>query len=138
MNFGFPSTLKQRPWVASAYLWLIASFAVLILAGGCSSSPSARIEVAPDVAVLSPGQKVHLFLEGTEKAASGRLSWEVEGVSGGSPHVGEVSSNGTYKAPAVTAPQTFVVRAVRQDRDGRTLRILATRRIFVLPKRGAA
>lgn len=95
-----------------------------------TKSASAQVTLAPPlslVIVISPTSKT-LAAGGTQQFAATvsnnsntAVTWQVNGVTGGSTTTGTISSSGLYSAPATVASQTVVtVRAVSQADSTKT------------------
>ena len=85
------------------------------LRGGIGGQPERNITPAVTVGPASAAvavnstQQFHATVSGS---ANGGVSWSVNGVKGGSPAVGTISSSGLYTAPgAVPAPELVTVSA---------------------------
>ena len=110
-----------RHWTI-ANPFLSACLASLLLftgcGGGASFSPppttSVAVSIAPSNTVLPPGG-TQQFTASVTGSANTSVTWQVNGVTGGSSAVGTITSAGWYTAPAVIpASGTLMVSAVSQ------------------------
>ena len=122
-------------WVGRVYVVLITVCLVWLIAAGCSGV-GPRVEMAPESGPVVAGEQVRLLRarEGVAELLPEGLTWEVDGVPGGSPFYGQILPDGVYIAPEVSVPRSFTVRLIRQSRDGERAEVLATRTIDVLPR----
>jgi hypothetical protein len=103
-------------WTASCtvLLWLVAG--TLCGCGGGSSAPvtvgGITISVLPNPAFAAPGGPQQ-FTANVANTSNKAVTWEVNGVAGGSTATGTISSSGLYTAP--TAAGTVTITAVLQS-----------------------
>jgi len=98
---------------------LFALFCVLVVSsligcGGGSTLSTVTITISPSVVTLGLGgeQQFTATISGTTNS---KVTWEVNGVTGGNSTTGTISSTGLYKAPAaVPNPPTVAVTVVSQ------------------------
>jgi arylsulfate sulfotransferase len=100
--------------IHTRFLLSIYLFGVAQILSGCTStkliSTTASISPAtlsPSSAILLPGQTLQFTATG-EAASLANPSWMVNGVPGGSPTTGTISSSGLYTAP--TSPSSGTVQ----------------------------
>ncbi len=86
----------------------------------------ARIRVLPGLAVAGPGEARQFQAEGAE----GVVRWSVQGVEGGNPEAGLISSGGEYQAPAETPSLPLVVTAVSGAGIGSATVDIVSPRVF--------
>lgn len=98
-------------------MWLTATFLVGCSGGSSSSGSSGSnvsVTIAPTTTTVIVGQKetFQATVTGTMNTA---VTWQVNGVSGGSSASGTISTSGVYTAPeTVPNPATVTVTAVSQ------------------------
>jgi hypothetical protein len=80
-----------------------------------TSVPVIIATISPAAATLLPGGKVQFFPD-TKGADLGPYIWQVNGIEGGNPASGTITSEGTYKAPA-SAPASGIRVTVVSARD---------------------
>ncbi len=86
-----------------------------ILAGCASSSVSdPTIQITPAFALVSTGQKFQFTAVTTVSNPSG-FPWEVNGVVGGSPSTGTITSGGVYTAPNTPISQAIQIGVREQS-----------------------
>jgi arylsulfate sulfotransferase len=97
------------------FLLLICLFAVTHFLSGCTStnlistSPSSSpATLSPLSALLLPGQTLQFTATG-DAVSLANPTWMVNGVAGGSPTTGTISSSGLYTAPASPSSATVQV-----------------------------
>jgi arylsulfate sulfotransferase len=96
-----------RPtWYLAAYLVV----SVECVLSGCSNSPkgNSAIQITPTTAVVMPGQTVQ-FNAVANVPNVPQFLWEVNGVIGGSPSTGTISSSGLYTSPGTATGQSVQV-----------------------------
>jgi hypothetical protein len=77
------------------------------------SSPPPAVSISPTTASVAVGQMLQ-FTSSVQNSNAG-IVWEVNGLPGGDPADGTITSSGTYAAPAsLPTPQTITVTAVLQ------------------------
>jgi arylsulfate sulfotransferase len=83
--------------------------------GGCASSQNGNsvVQITPTAAVLAPGQALQFNAVTNVSSVPGFL-WEVNGVVGGSPSTGTISTSGMYTAPT-TAPSSPIQIGIRRQ-----------------------
>ena len=79
------------------------------MAGGCGNPRNSAIEITPTSVLLAPGQQWQFkAIVGVPNAAQLSL-WEVNGVVGGLPSTGTITTNGVYTAPAKPTTKQVLV-----------------------------
>jgi hypothetical protein len=106
---------------AALLLWLAGLFTVGCAGGGSSSqstnnpnNSSVSVSIAPTSATVTVGQNAafQATVNGTTNTA---VTWQINGVAGGSTATGTISTTGVYTAPAqVPSPSAVTVTAVAQ------------------------
>lgn len=83
---------------------VIASVNILsvIVLSGCNSLT--QLQITPATVFLSAGQQQQ-FTVVTNGLSSARYVWQVNGVTGGSPSIGTITSDGIYTAPSTPSSQ---------------------------------
>ncbi len=85
----------------------------------CLPAISFPVTLAPTSATLTAGSGTQTFTATIAGAASGAVTWQVNGITGGNATVGTVSTAGVYTAPALTpSPATVTVAAIAQADAG--------------------
>ncbi|MBA3912287.1 MAG: hypothetical protein H0X25_00165 [Acidobacteriales bacterium] len=110
-----PDAIRKTSSVFLAVFLLNCLLVTIGCGGGGSSSPSAgapsSITISPQSSTLAAGSAVQFV--GTTNNNTG-VSWQVNGVAGGSSGAGTISSAGLYNAPAVLPSGPVTVTAVSQ------------------------
>jgi uncharacterized protein (DUF1800 family) len=102
--------------VRSSRLSLLAVFAALL--AGCSSNTSVAPDATPVVVTVSGGASTRLgatnqFAATVSGSSNAKVSWQVNGVTGGSTANGTISTTGLYTAPsAMPASTSIAITAV--------------------------
>ncbi|HYL86762.1 MAG TPA: aryl-sulfate sulfotransferase [Candidatus Angelobacter sp.] len=73
--------------------------------------PSLAPVISPRSAAVLSGGSIQFAASVAGKPVE-ELTWYVNGIAGGSPAVGTISSSGLYTAPAVSTPGTFLISGV--------------------------
>jgi hypothetical protein len=84
-------------------------FSLKILAG-CSNAASGNsgssiVQITPSSVVVFPGQSFQFAALTPLASAPSLFQWQVNGVTGGSPDTGTISTDGMYQAPPTTLAQ---------------------------------
>lgn len=89
------------------YLFIAIGFTV-----GCNAAPSISptVNITPFQAILLPSQTTQF----SQSGLNGPVSWQVNGIDGGSPTVGTITSSGLYTAPP-TSQVPFLQISVRRQ-----------------------
>lgn len=106
----------------------LASIVTLVACGGGGSSNNnpPSITVTPATANVQEGNSV-TFTATVLNSSSTAVTWQVNGVTGGSGTVGTIDSNGNYTAPAVVPkPASVTVTAVLQSNSAITGNAIVT------------
>jgi len=75
----------------------------------CSvTTPTPLLAVCPGAASVAAGSGTQAFTASTVNTADDSVTWEVNGIVGGDPNVGTISSTGVYTAPAKVNSNTQV------------------------------
>lgn len=100
-------------------MFVTSLFAVLVLITGCgggstTSTPQAiSITIMPTSVASLQVSATQTFTAAVANTTNTAVTWQVNGVEGGDPAHGKVSSTGSYTAPvAVPSPATVTVTAV--------------------------
>lgn len=95
---------------------------------GCASSLSysSTIQISPNVAVLSPGEKFQFTAISRVPNPPQSFQWQVNGVVAGSAANGTITTNGVYTAPSLAPTQPLQV-SVREQPALATVYILDPR-----------
>lgn len=70
----------------------------------------AKIVITPSLAEILPGESVG-FSATVVGTPDQRVTWDVNGISGGNPTIGTISANGFYQSPSVNTGLTVTVDA---------------------------
>ena len=101
----------------SLFVFLAASLLIITSCGGgnkSSDSNAVTITISPTAVTLNQGQTSQ-FTATVTNSSNTTVTWQVNGVAGGSATTGTISSSGLYTAPAsVTTGGTVNVTAVSQ------------------------
>jgi len=110
--------LRRSTWNNAAFFFLLAAIWVQVScahsAGGSGGGQSITVTVTPTSADVSLGatQQFQAIVTGSADTA---VTWEVNGVRGGTAAAGTISASGLYTAPAVMpSPASVTVTAVSQ------------------------
>jgi hypothetical protein len=81
---------------------------------GCSAaSPAVQVAVCPLSSQVTVGSGTLSFSASTANSTDSVVSWQVNGIPGGNPTVGTISSDGMFTAPAVMpTPASETITAV--------------------------
>ena len=97
---------------------VVCLFAVsLEMLAGCADSPigNSVVQVAPSSAVITTGQSIQFEAIASVPNSSPLFQWEVNGVLGGSPSTGTITTTGIYTAPATALAQPVRVGIRKQQ-----------------------
>jgi arylsulfate sulfotransferase len=88
---------------------------LVVMLSGCANSLTGNsvVQISPTSAVLVPGQQFQ-FNAVTSIPNPPQFLWAVNGVLGGSPTTGTITTNGVYTAPAKTFSQPVVINIHNQ------------------------
>lgn len=102
----------------------LVAFLVGAVSGcGSSLSYSSTIQISPNSAVLSPGQKLQFTATSQVANSPQSFQWQVNDVVGGSAATGTITANGVYTAPSSAGTQPLQV-GVREQPAAATVYIL--------------
>jgi hypothetical protein len=99
---------------------LLSAFQILLASGGSTSGgsppppppPSVVVTVSPPSMTLSLGQ-TQQFTATVTGTSNTNVTWQVNGIAGGSPSSGTISSTGMYAAPPILpSPPNVAVTAI--------------------------
>jgi hypothetical protein len=103
--------------VSQANTSVSASAAVTITSAASTSTPppaAVTVSISPTAASVATGSSQG-FAATVQNTTNTAVTWQVNGVTGGSSAIGTISSSGAYLAPsAVPSPATVTVTAVSQ------------------------
>jgi arylsulfate sulfotransferase len=85
-------------------------FALLLLAGGCSSNGVTSVSLSPQTTFVGSGQTTQ-FTATVTGGGNSLVTWAVNGVVGGTAATGTIDANGDYSAPDVAQNATATVTA---------------------------
>ena len=89
-------------------------FSVAASISGCGSTstppPQITVNVSPKRAAVTTGQ-TQTFAASVTGSSNTSVSWEVDGVPGGSASVGTISTAGVYAPPATGSSHTVLARS---------------------------
>ncbi len=109
--------MRSRQTLPFAFLLLAVSIALTSCGGGGSSSSSVNavsVAVFPTSVSLSAGSTFS-FIATVTGSTNHAVTWQVNGVAGGSATVGTIGTDGSYVAPQLApAPATVTVTAISQ------------------------
>ena len=91
-----------RTWVSGG---MLAIFVGVLC--GCGSA-SSQIQISPTSALLAPGQTFQ-FKVVVDVPNVPQFLWQVNGVIGGSPSTGTITTEGVYTAPATVAKEPILI-----------------------------
>ena len=117
-----PSTRKRSTLMISLVLAMLSTIILPACGGGgassggggSGSSGTVQVSVSPSTAQVALGQQMQ-FTASVTGTSNVQVTWQVNGVTGGSAGPGTIASNGLYTAPsAVPNPPTATISAVSQ------------------------
>lgn len=117
-----PSARKKGSLIISVVLLMLSTITLPACGGagagsgggGSGSSGTVQVNVSPSTAHVAVGQQMQ-FTASVTGSSNVQVTWQVNGVTGGSAGPGTIASNGLYTAPsAVPNPPTATISALSQ------------------------
>ncbi len=111
------SSFFVRNLYQASRLHLVTPFAGLLLTIGCGNTTSSNTPASAAVSVTGVPQTrigtTAQFTATVTGASSSAVTWQVNGVTGGSTSTGTISTTGLYTAPTILpSPNTVTITAV--------------------------
>jgi arylsulfate sulfotransferase len=104
------------PALRLSVLLCIILCGIAVVQSAHADSRSLAPVISPRSAAVLCGGSIQFTASVAGKPA-GDMKWYVNGIAGGSPLVGTISSSGLYTAPAVSAPGTFLITGVSNSEE---------------------
>src|SRR5271168_1819999 len=119
---------------------LLLTIATALGLTGCNLDPSKAVTTPPGVNVQVTPSSANVIVEATQQFSATvtgttnlAVTWEVNGIAGGSSTLGKINSSGLYTAPAVLpTPASLTITAV----SAADAKAVASSAVTVAPKAG--
>lgn len=92
---------------------------------GTGTAPSSTVSISPLQASLTPEQSEQ-FQASISGVASSKVTWAVDGITGGSGSVGTISSSGLYTAPSAAGAHTVTATSTANTSQSASVPVVVT------------